>query len=291
MKFPFNRRSTLSLAGLLALVAASGCNGGTSAVASSSIPTTTGTPSTPAPVEAPAPAQRTYAVDAAIFALSGLSDLDAASVAAILEGSGRTYELISSAELNNMTLDELARFGMIIVPGGYGGQASRSLTPEAREKVRLAVVERGVGYVGFCAGAFVAVGPTPPAGGAPEYGFSIIPAPKLLDYFYPFKDGNDDTAASLPIKLADGTERSLMFWGGPALPEISGGVIARYDDGTPAMIQTRSGAGFITLTGPHPEGPSEWKAVAGITDPDGDDFDIASKLFESTLTQKPLQAY
>lgn len=230
-------------------------------------------------------------VDALIFNGEGASDLDARSIASIFREHGRTYQLVNSPELDAMNLEDLKRFRMIVVPGGYGGQMSRSLQPETRERIRFAVVEQGVNYVGFCAGAFVAVGPTPLRGEAPDYGFSIVPHPQLLDYFYPNKDGDDDVAASLPIQFADGTQRQILFWGGPAILEVAGGVVARYSDGTPAIAQVRSGKGFVTISGPHPEGPQEWKNLAGVVDPDGDDFDIAWKLFESTLLGIPVKAF
>lgn len=234
---------------------------------------------------------RTYTTDALIFNGAGASDLDALSIKFILESHGLKTDMVDSQELNQMSVDEIANYGMIVVPGGYGGQMSRSLDPNTRERVRLAVIGRGVNYIGFCAGAFVAVGPTPGLGATPDYGFSILPAPQLLDYFYPYKDENDDVAASLPITFSDGTTRSILFWGGPALPEIPNGVVARYADGTPAIAQARSGNAFVTISGPHPEGPQSWKSVAGVTDPDGDDFDIAWTLFESTLKGKPVKAF
>lgn len=234
---------------------------------------------------------RDVEADVLILNGEGLSDVDARSIASILEKHSKTYRMVNSAELNSMSLDDLTRFRMIAVPGGYGGQFSSSLNPETRERVRLAVVERGVNYVGFCAGAFLAVGPISRGAPGPDYGFSIIPAPKLLDYFYPYKDGNDDVAASLPIAFADGTQRQILFWGGPALFEVQGGVIARYSDGTPAIVQMKSGNAFVTIAGPHPEGSEEWKTTAGVTDPDGDDFDIAWKLFESTLQRVSLKTY
>lgn len=229
--------------------------------------------------------------DALIFNGEGASEVDARSIASILADHGRTYEMVSSSELDALSLDELLRFRMIVVPGGYGGKMTQGLQSDTRERVRKAIVEHGVNYVGFCAGAFVAVGPTPPKGGAPAYGFSIVPAPQLLDYYYPNKDGDDDVAASLPIAFADGSKRQIFFWGGPALFEIQGGVVARYSDGTPAIVQVRSGKAFVTIAGPHPEGPREWKDTAGVEDPDGEDFDIAWNLFESTLRRIPLKAF
>jgi hypothetical protein len=82
----------------------------------------------------------------------------------------------------------------------------------------------------------------------------------------------------------------MIWWDGPATPAWSGGVIARYPDGKPAISQTRTGLGFVIVSGPHPEAPASWQWDSG-TDPDGVDHDIAAKLIRAAMNKTPLPAY
>jgi len=59
---------------------------------------------------------------------------------------------VGSAELNAMSLDQIARFGVLIFQGGAGVTEAASLNAQTHANLRRAVQEKAVSYVGFCAG-------------------------------------------------------------------------------------------------------------------------------------------
>lgn len=228
-----------------------------------------------------------------VYAGTGAAYDDPESIAAIAIGAGLEPVSVSSGELNAMSLDELAGYGAILWPGGYGGQQSGSLTEATRDNIRRAVIERGVSYVGFCAGAFVGASPVAKPGRlAPAYGFALIPTDDLLPYYHLEDEGTE--SAMVRLKMADGSNPDIVWWGGPALPEVPGGVLGRHgDDNTPAIIQAQSGKGMVILSGPHPEAPEVWRSRLGLSDSDGaeGDWAIAAKLFDAAVSHKKLQAF
>jgi glutamine amidotransferase-like uncharacterized protein len=169
---------------------------------------------------------------------------------------------------------------------------SSSLRTSTRERIRKAVVENGVSYVGICAGAFIAVSPPAKEGATgPAWGLSLVTNPMdptdLLPYYHLEEEGIED--AMVDVQLYDGTTRSLVWWGGPYLPEFPKGVIARYGDTKqPAIVETWAGKGLMILAGPHPEAPANWRTKLGLTDSDGLDQNIAWNLINAALMKSPL---
>ena len=74
-----------------------------------------------------------------------------------------------------------------------------------------------------------------------------------LDYYFLENQGTD--IAITRELSADVMSRDLLWYGGPVTPDVLGGVIAKYPDGNPAIIQIWSGNGFMTLSGVHPAAP------------------------------------
>jgi glutamine amidotransferase-like uncharacterized protein len=230
--------------------------------------------------------------DALIYAGEATAFGDAESIERILSGHQVSYRKVTSAEMNAMTLEELKKFKVIIWPGGYAGQMSESLETSTRERIRSVVNEHGVSYVGICAGAFIAVSPAPSANEAgPRWGLSLITLPEdpesLLPYYYLEEQGIEE--AMVEVELANQPNQSWVWWGGPYLPEVPEGVVARYKKtGQPAVIQTWANKGFVVLAGPHPEAPEDWRTKLGLADSDGLDHDLAWQMFEAALYQKPM---
>lgn len=236
------------------------------------------------PLEATRPqtAHTGYTTDVLIYAGDAAAYDDPEALAAIAESKGLTHQSVTSAELNQMSLDDLAKFGTIAWPGGYAGQMSDSLTAQTRDNIRRAVQERGVSFVGICAGAFIAVSPDT------SWGLSIVKA-ETLPYYHLEDEGTDD--AMVGIKLTQGSDRQLVWWGGPYLPEWQGGVIARYSDNNqPAIAQTWSGNGLVILSGPHPEAPENWRSKLGLSDSDGLDQEIAGQMLVAAAKQQPMES-
>ncbi|MCM2278928.1 MAG: hypothetical protein NDJ89_12705 [Oligoflexia bacterium] len=231
----------------------------------------------------PAPAYKTAVL---LFNGTGVSTSDWQNTEQIVKSMGLSYQLVNSSQLDSLTLDQIASFGTIIVPGGSGGTIAGNLSAGTRLRLRQAVRERGVGYVGFCAGAWVAVGPEAETQNTAAYGFAVAKG-AVLDLFLP--GGRAPTAAMVDVTFsASGAHRQLVWWGGPSTPEWAGGVVARYDSGEPAISETVAGKGTVVISGPHPEAPQGWRATAG-TDSDGLDYDIAIAMIRSALEKLPME--
>ncbi len=242
----------------------------------------------PSPRVSPSGISRSYKTAVLLFNGTGVSTSDWQNTGLILRSMGLSYQLVNSAQMNAMSLDALSQFGAIVVPGGLGGTIYSNLTQATRLRIRQAVRDVGVGYVGFCAGAWVAVGLESDTNNVASYGFAVAEG-EILEYWYP--NGNTSAVADMAeVTFPDGSKRSLVWWGGPATPEWKNGVIARYDNGAPAISQTFSGKGFVVIAGPHPEAPQSWRATAG-NDPDGLDYDIAQTMFRAAIEQKPMPVY
>jgi glutamine amidotransferase-like uncharacterized protein len=226
--------------------------------------------------------------DVLLFNGTGVATSDWQNTEKLIAGQGWSYSLINSAELNAMTLEEISSYRLIVVPGGKGGSIANALTPSARLRVRQAVRDRGVGYVGFCAGAWISVGPEAEGNATAAYGLAVAPGTVLPSYW---PDGNTNlTAAMVKVSLADGSSRQLVWWGGPSTPEWTGGVIGRYPTGAPAISQKWSGKGLVVISGPHPEAPQGWRATAG-TDSDGLDYELAIAMMTSAMNGRPMATF
>ena len=221
--------------------------------------------------------------DVLLYNGTGVATSDWQTTESLIQSQGWSYELINSSELNAMTPEEIGSYALIVVPGGKGGTITSYLTPETRLNLRQAVQDQGVGYVGFCAGAWIAVGPEAQSSATAAYGLAIAPGDVLSTYW---PGGNTNlTADIVPITLENGALRSLVWWGGPATPEWSdpsfgSGVIGRYENGAPALSQTYSGKGLVVISGPHPEAPQGWWLTSG-NDPDGLDWDLAISMMSA----------
>lgn len=234
------------------------------------------------------PPASSYGTDVLLFNGTGVSTSDWQNTEKIVKSQGWTYRLANSAQLNAMSLDEISNHGVLIVPGGKGGTITSNLTTATRLRVRQAVRDRGMGYVGFCAGAWVAVGPEADTDSVASYGMAVAEGAVLPSYF---PGGNTSlVAAMVPVTFADRSQRMLVWWGGPSTPEWKDGVVARYVNGKPAISETWSGKGYVVISGPHPEAPQAWRSSAGF-DSDGLDYDIAIDMVQAALKKQPLPSY
>jgi len=188
-----------------------------------------------------------------------------------------TYDLVGSSTLNSMSAEDMRKYGTWIWPGGYAGQMSASLTRATRDRIQLSVIQDGVSFVGFCAGAFIAVSPDT------TWGFSLIDRP-TLPYYYLEDIGV--SASMVGIDGWNGQSRNLLWWGGPKLTGFSEEeTLARYSQTQePAITQSQLPSGAkVILAGPHPEAPESWRTKLGLRDSDGMDQDIALEMFQRAL--------
>ena len=241
---------------------------------------------TPIPSNPSLPAH-SYITDVMLFNGLGISTSDWQSTENIIKSAKLSYKLVNSRQLDAMTLDEMSNFGVMIFPGGHGDVITKGVLASTAIRVRHAVRDRGVGFVGMCAGAWIAVGPEANTESKAAYGFAVANG-KQLSLYYP--GGKLPTAAVENVSFPDGTHRYLIWWGGPSTPNWTNGVVAKYVTGEPAVSQTWSGKGFVIVTGPHPEAPQGWRYTAG-NDPDGLDYDLFMKIVKAALYQKPMAVF
>lgn len=162
-----------------------------------------------------------------------------------------------------------------VQPGGKSTIAAKAMGPAMIHQIRE-FVYKGGGYVGFCAGAFIA---TEKIGLSNESGFGILPGnTELL-----IKSGPDPRM--IQITLANGQTQWMYYAGGPyikitddELKSVGGEVIGRYPDGSIAGIQANYGMGKVSVVGFHPEIGFFWKLSKKMFDRDGQDLQFAKKM-------------
>ena len=155
-----------------------------------------------------------------------------------------------------------------IQPGGHASKAMSVMAPELKTNLKT-FISNGGGYVGFCAGAFVA---TEYVGNTNMSGLGILPGKTRL-----FGSGAD-----IKKYTWNGSERYLYWEGGPYFQNMPSEVeqIATYPNAAPAAVRTTFGKGRVYVAGMHPEAPQSWKDYAGLQDPDGDDSDLAVQMIQ-----------
>ncbi|MBC7693484.1 MAG: hypothetical protein H7222_17090 [Methylotenera sp.] len=238
--------------------------------------------------ELPTPlVRRNLKADFLIYDGKGVDSTDTSAIVKLIRAHGLTERTISESALNSLTAAEFAQYGTFIWPGGDNEEMDTVISASARRELRKAVIQKGLNYVGICAGAFIAVGPSAGVEETPVAGLALLNG-TFIDNYRP--------ASGNPISMVwtdfpDGSRRDLILWWGPYF-ETQTGVVARYSaDGRPAMIQGRVGHSFVVLSGPHPEAPQSWRKAGGLEDEDGLDTDIAWRLIQAAHTHHPLPTF
>jgi hypothetical protein len=191
----------------------------------------------------------------------------------VATAAGFQYQFIGPNDLdNNSTPAQVAAIfqnaKVWIQPGGYANVAAYTMSDRLQTEI-VNFVSKGGGYVGFCAGAFMATDTFGIFSGSTAlYGYSAIRA----DLTYTFES----------VKW-NGVNRSIYFEGGPYFYgyDQTAEVIATYNDsGDTAAVRSTYGSGRVFLTGPHVEAPAIWSQENGIQDPDGSDIDLGVQMLK-----------
>jgi hypothetical protein len=211
-----------------------------------------------------------------LFNGTGTSSNDVAAIEALLEKSRIAYSTANSAQLDEMSAAQLRTYRLVIVPGGDFTRIGTGLKKETTAKLRDAV-QNGVSYLGICAGAFF-------AGRSPYNGLNLTSG---VQFGFYSAEARGIRKAAVPIAGA-GTPTLDQYWeDGPQLTGW-GAVVGKYPDGTPAVVQGRSGDGWIILSGVHPEAPENWRGGMDFTTPASVDHDYAITLIRAALERRPL---
>jgi glutamine amidotransferase-like uncharacterized protein len=183
----------------------------------------------------------------------------------VLDGlSGVRYDRIQA---ENIRKDRLADYDVLIHPGGSGSKQAKGLGEAGRAKARR-FVENGGGYVGICAGAYLATSDYP-------WSLHILDA-KVLDKAH-WARGHGEVQVRLTDKgkeflETDDDALTIYYYQGPLLaPANDPGVpdydtLARFETeiaengapkgvmkGTTAIAAGIFGRGRVVCFSPHPE--------------------------------------
>jgi glutamine amidotransferase-like uncharacterized protein len=214
-----------------------------------------------------------------LFSGTGASSEDVDAVAKVLKDRGFDYATANSRQLNGMSESELMAYRLIIIPGGNFITMGSSLRPETTRRIR-GTVERGVNYLGICAGGLL-------AGAAKSNSLNLTDGVKFG--FYAVVNRNIHKAA-VPITFISGPEIESYWEDGPQFTGW-GQVVGKYPDGTPAIVQGTLGEGSVILCGVHPEAPESWRSRLPFTTSANAAREYAGTLVDAALNGKQLPHY
>src|SRR5256885_1859393 len=184
-----------------------------------------------------------------LFSGNGTSPGDVAAVERILDHNHLEYATATSRQLNRISASQLMAYRLVIVPGRAFIELAASLTPRTTASISSAV-QGGVNYLGICAGAFLA------GDGRGYYKSFDLTSGVRFGFYGAETRGIRKAAVAIAGVSAPPIEH---YWeDGPQLTGW-GMVVAKYPDGTPAVVEGTSGRGWVILAGVHPEAPEEWR--------------------------------
>ncbi|HEY1242959.1 MAG TPA: BPL-N domain-containing protein [Bryobacteraceae bacterium] len=214
-----------------------------------------------------------------LFEGKGTSPSDVAAIENILDENHLPYSTLSSSQLNEMDESRLRRYRLLIVPGGNFVDIGNSLTTSATANVRRAV-ETGLNYVGICAGGFFAA----------DSGYNGLNLTSGVRFHFYAAEDRGIRRQAVAISSAGGPTLDEYWEDGPQFTGW-GAVVAKYPDGTPAIVEGTVGSGWVILSGIHPEAPARWRRDMTFNTPVNVDNAYAGKLIRAALNREPLPHY
>lgn len=178
-----------------------------------------------------------------------------------------------------------------IQPGGRAKKQIETMHPRLIEEIKKFVLTGG-GYVGFCAGGFLA---TEKFGWETDKepfeanGIGLVPGKS--GYYDLFDDNLDLNNLAVIIKTNWLGQSREVYWElGPyfELPSSEHEVVAKY----PVLVNSKTqkemilamrgkaGKGSYYISATHPEAPQNWRDYYKVKDTDGVDFDLAESMIK-----------
>ncbi len=179
---------------------------------------------------------------------AGWGAVKAADVEAALRELGIPYTKVDERSVNKMQLETCS---LLIMPGGYTGRIVGALGEDGLARLRQFVLAGG-GYVGICAGAYIAAEKVEVPGHPPGLGIIAIENHRKSG-----KGIRTIAAAQPEHPVLVGCERKMRIWyeNGPAIgPGMGVETLATYADGSAAVVCSSCGEGRVVIFSPHPEG-------------------------------------
>jgi glutamine amidotransferase-like uncharacterized protein len=214
-----------------------------------------------------------------LFNGTGASPGDIAAIRSILSGEHLNHSTVDSAQLNGMSESQIREYRLLIVPGGNFVKIGDSLTSNTTAHLRTAI-QNGLNYLGICAGAFF-------AGNSPYNGLNLTSGPRFGFYA---AEAQGIRKAAVAITDVGGQTLDQYWEDGPQLTGW-GAIIARYPDGTPAIVEGTFGSGWVVLSGVHPEAPASWWRGMNFRTPPAIDNAYAATLIRAALNRERLAHY
>lgn len=149
---------------------------------------------------------------------------------------------------------------LLIVPGGYTAQCVDALGEEGFEQIR-GFVAGGGGYIGICAGAYLAARRVEVPGRPPGLGIIAIENER--------KAGRGLRTITIvkpehPVVKGYKGEVDIWYQNGPMMRAGEGvETLAVYEEGSAAIVWATYGQGKVVIFSPHPEG-----SIEGGVDPE-----------------------
>jgi hypothetical protein len=214
-----------------------------------------------------------------LFVGSGTSPSDVVALERILTDGRFGYSTATSRQVDGLSDLELRAYRLLIVPGGNFEEIGNGLAPGATVRIRSAI-GNGLNYLGVCAGAFF-------AGHSPYNGLDITGGVRFPFYA---AEGRGVRKTVVAISTPDGRTLDHYWEDGPQLGGW-GEIVAKYPNGTPAIVQGRFGDGWVMLTGIHSEAPESWRRGMHFTTPASASHAFAARLVDAALNGRRLPHY
>jgi glutamine amidotransferase-like uncharacterized protein len=214
-----------------------------------------------------------------LFNGTGTSPNDVAAVETILKSNHLNYSTANSFQLNEMGESQIRGYRLLIVPGGNFIDIGNGLTSNTTAKIRN-TVQNGLNYLGICAGGFF----------AGDSGYNGLNLTLGVRFSFYAAERRGIRKAAVTIAGAEAAALDQYWEDGPQFTGW-GAVVAKYPDGTPAIVEGTFGSGWVLLTGVHPEAPAGWRRGMTFTTPVSIDNAYAGKLIHAALNRASLSHY
>jgi hypothetical protein len=185
---------------------------------------------------------------------TGTSSSDVSAVETILNNNHLSFATANTSQLNGMSEATLKTYKLLIVPGGNSITIGNNLTSTTTKNIRNAVQNDGLNYLGICAGAFF--------GGSSIYNGLNLTSGVWFNFYADYNKGIHKD--SIEISSPSSSPLDQYWQDGPQLSGW-GSVVGKYPDGTPAIVEGKSGSGWVILSGIHPEAPASWRSGMTFT--------------------------
>ena len=191
------------------------------------------------------------AMDRQVCVYTGGGAMLARDVEFALDRLAMPYRQVGEQDIRKGRLEDCS---LLIVPGGYTARYVDALGEEGFERIREFVAGGG-GYIGICAGAYIAARNVEVPGRPPGLGIIEVRNERKAG-----RGLRTITIAKPEHPMVKGYEGEIDIWyqNGPMM-EAGEGVetLAVYEKGSAAIVCAIYGEGKVVIFSPHPEGSLE----------------------------------